>query len=134
MEYEELLERTYENLPEKVQTEERFEIPRFESFLQGNQTIIRNFSFVAEKLRRDPKLLMKYMTKELAAPGSIEGPRLILQGRFSDRVINDRLNNFVRELVLCHECKKPDTRIVDVGHGVKMIICEACGARRPAKV
>ena len=60
--YEQLLDDVYSNLPEKTTSTERFEIPKFEYFTEGNKTIIRNFKVVVEKIRRDPAQLIKYLT------------------------------------------------------------------------
>lgn len=120
-------------MPAKTTSGERFEMPIIDSMIEGNKTIIKNFEFVAEKLRRSPRLLMKFLAKELAAPASIEGARLTLQGKFTQKVLNDRLKLFVDMYVLCKECGKPDTNIAEGEHGKKMLICEACGARAPVK-
>ena len=132
-EYDELLKRVRAQIPEKTTTGERFEMPIIDSFSEGNKTIIKNFEFITNKLRRDPKMLIKFYTKELAVPISQEGPRLVLQAKFSDRALNDRLRLFVDLYVLCKECGKPDTNIVEREHGSKMLVCEACGARAPVK-
>ena len=132
--YEQLLDRTYSLIPEKAATAERFEIPIADSFTQGNKTIIKNFDFIAETLRRDREYLVKFLSRELAVPASLEGKRLVLAGRFNGRVINERIAAFTNAYVLCKECKKPDTKLVDVGRGVKTLVCEACGARSPVKM
>ena len=132
MNYEEMLEELYKQLPEKVLKKERFEPPTFESFIQGSQTVIRNFVDVAETLRRDPKHLFKYITRELATAGTIENKRLVLQGRFKEDVLNKKLMDYINEYVLCRECRRPDTSIVEI-EGVKQIRCEACGARAPVR-
>ena len=40
---------------------------------------------------------------------------------------------YLKEYVMCQECNKPDTEIID-RNGVKMLKCTACGALRPVKV
>ncbi len=130
--YEEMLDKAYEELPAKVQREERWEKPTFQSFIQGNKTIIKNFDSVAQNLRRDKEFIAKYFSKELAAPNSIEGGRLIIHTKVYDRVLNDKLNYFIDNYVICNECKKPDTKLADES-GVTMLVCEACGARAPVK-
>lgn len=132
VDYEELLKKAYEEMPKKSLARERFEPPVISSLIQGNKTIIKNFDVITTKLRRKPALLAKFFAKELAVPNTAEGGRLILQGKFSDRVLNERLMNFIGRYVLCKECKKPDTHIVEEG-GVKILVCEACGARSPVK-
>lgn len=130
--YESLLERIYEKLPKKALAKERFEEPRFSSFVQGNQTFIRNFDDVAIALRREPSHVLKYVSKELATAGNLDGKRGILQGKFREEQLNDRLHNYIAEYVICKECKKPDTQLVSL-EGVRYIRCEACGARAPVK-
>lgn len=132
-EYEQLLDKAYKAVPQKASTGERFEIPIAEVQPQGSKTIVRNFDFIASTLRRPPEQLMKYMQRELAVPTTIEGPRLVLHGKFNDRSINEKVRNFCDIFVLCKECKKPDTHIVPGEHGIKMLVCEACGARSPVR-
>ncbi len=127
--YEKLLDNIYENLPKQVMQKERFEIPTFESFTEGNKTVIKNFSVVVDKLRREKGILIKWLSKELAVPISEEGDRIILQRRTNSDIVNKKLEEFTQKFVLCKECKKPDTKIADAGHGLKQLVCEACGAR-----
>lgn len=134
MEYEKLLSRIYSALPEKSESGARFEMPVMDSFIQGNKTIIRNFDEIAQKLRRDGKELAKYFSRELAVPVTVEGSRAVVQGKFYDKFLNEKLQKYVKLCVLCKECKKADTKIVEVERGVKMVVCEACGARFPAVV
>jgi translation initiation factor 2 subunit 2 len=133
LDYGKLLERGYSQIPEKTTSGERFEMPVIDSITEGNKTIIRNFEFIANKLRRTPQSLAKFFTKELAVPASLEGPRFVLSGRFTDRVLAERLKLFAELYVLCKECRKPDTNIRDSPHGGRMLVCEACGARAPVK-
>ncbi|MBM3229925.1 translation initiation factor IF-2 subunit beta, partial [Candidatus Parvarchaeota archaeon] len=50
-----------------------------------------------------------------------------------DRAINEKLSDFINSYVVCKECKKPDTRLMEGQHGIKTLVCEACGARAPVK-
>lgn len=132
-EYEKLLEKAYSLLPEKAIGKERFEIPVVESITQGNKTIIKNFEAIALTLRRKPYEITKYLSRELAVPISVEGQRLVLQAKFYDRVLNEKIKNYTETYVICKECKKPDTKIVEMGRGLRMLVCEACGARSPVR-
>ena len=129
-EYEKLLGNIYSNLPEKVTTTERFEIPKFEFFTEGNKTIIKNFKAVCDKIRRDQDSVCKYFSKELAVPVGVQGERLILQRKLMGDIINKKLEEFVLKFVMCRQCNRPDTHIQEAGHGLKQLICESCGARR----
>ncbi|MBI4399764.1 translation initiation factor IF-2 subunit beta [Candidatus Micrarchaeota archaeon] len=131
--YEELLDKGYKSLPEKVLRHERFEIPLVESFNQGSKTILKNFDFISQTLRRKPEEIVKYLTKELAVPISIEGQRLILQSKFNERILNEKIKSYCETFVICKECKKPDTKLQELERGRRMLVCEACGARAPVR-
>ena len=131
--YEKLLDRARAALPEKTQTFERFETPAIDSFLQGSKTIIRNFDAILQKVRRPPAMLAKYFSRELAVPASVDGNKLVLNGKFYERNLRDKLQAFVDAAVVCKECKRPDTKIQEK-EGLKTMVCEACGARAPVKL
>ncbi len=131
--YESMLDRARGALPEKTMAFERFETPAIESMLQGSKTIIRNFDVILQKIRRPPEMLSKYFSKELAIPATIEGSRLVLHGKFYERNLRDKFQAFVDAAVVCKECKRPDTKIVEKD-GVKTLVCDACGARSPVKI
>lgn len=128
MEYEEMLDRIYDSLPEKTKKHERFEMPVADSFVQGNKTIVKNFSAILKTINRDERHLFKFLTKETATAASIDDSgRLILNGKFSQEQVNQLLRNYITQFVLCPECKRPDTHTIEK-QGVKMLKCEACGA------
>lgn len=129
--YEELLKKALEKAKART-SGERFEMPKAEMTGQGAQTIIRNFSQIAAALRREEKHLMKYFAKELAAPAHLEGVRAVFQGSIQSRMVQQKLESYVKEYVLCKECGKPDTKLVKEG-GITILKCEACGARAPVK-
>ncbi len=131
--YEELLKRARSALPEKTLAFERFEPPVPEIQVQGAKTILRNFEVICTKLRREPALLSKYLSKELAVPATIDGGKLILHGKVYERSLNEKMANFISSYVVCKECKRPDTKLVDGTHGIRTLVCEACGARAPAR-
>ncbi|MEW6721899.1 MAG: translation initiation factor IF-2 subunit beta [Candidatus Micrarchaeota archaeon] len=129
--YERLLDDIYKKLPEKAKhSGERFEMPKFEWFTEGNKTILKNFKAVCDKIRRDPAVLSKYLTKELAVPAEVAGDRLVLQRKLMGDMINRKLEEFIVKYVMCKECNRPDTHIEDLGHRVRELVCEACGARK----
>ena len=131
--YEEMLKRARAALPEKTLAFERFEPPTPEVQIQGAKTILRNFEVICTKVRREPALLSKYLSKELAVPATIDGGKLVLHGKVYERVLNEKMSNFISSYVVCKECKRPDTKLVDGPHGIRTLVCEACGARAPAR-
>ena len=132
MDYEKLLNKAYEKLPEKVKTPDRFEIPIVETIVQGNKTIIRNFTQIYQTLRRDPKHLLKFLTKELATPANFDGSRLILQSRIPRSLIQKKLEAYVKDYVICKECGRPDTKLIKEDR-ITFLKCEACGAKASVK-
>ena len=130
--YDELLKRAMSKVPKKTGTGERFEMPRIDAVAQGSQTIIKNFGDITTKLRRDPNHLMKFLTKELAVPGSTDGTRASFQGRLSYRMLVGKLELYVKEYVICKVCGRPDTKLVKEGR-IDQMKCEACGARSAVK-
>lgn len=133
MNYEEMLDRIYQKLPEKKVSGERFEIPSANSFVEGNKTIVTNFDEVCSKIRRKKEEVAKYLFKEMAVPGSIQGERLVLQGKINAKLLNSKIATYVEQLVICKECKRPDTHI-ELHGNVKVLVCEACGAKAPVKI
>ncbi len=129
--YDQLLDKLYAALPKKnTNTGVRFECPIVEVLNQGNKTIVKNFDGACSKLRRKPDEVAKYLYKELAVPGETQqGGRLLLHGKFRDRQVNEKLNDYCKTRVLCSQCSKPDTHIETTGdRHVKVLKCEACGA------
>lgn len=132
--YNKLLEKAYKNMPTVQEGEDRFELPDLEILTQGNKTIIRNFLDVCKVLRREPKEIGKYLSKELAVPYVIDGKRLIFNGVVNSKLISTKLMDFVVRYVRCKTCGKHDSHFEQVDKNVKMLVCEACGARNPIKL
>lgn len=129
-----MLDELYAKLPKRAVRNERFEVPLADVLIVGTKTVVKNFEQMCAYLRRSPHDVAKYLFKELAVPGVIEGPRLVLQGRISPRGVNERIAAYVKAAVFCKECGKPDTNIVGSDRSVRMLHCEACGARSPIRV
>lgn len=130
--YEQMLDELQKNLPKQTSSGERFELPAFDSFNEGGQTLVKNINEVAGKLRREPKHLFKFLLKELAVPGTYDGKRAVLNSKFRPEVINQKLTMYIKEYVLCTQCGKYDTNLTTF-EGVKCKRCEVCGARSPVK-
>jgi len=126
--YNRLLEVAFDKMPKKVQDKDRFQIPQAATEIQGNKTLVRNFSDIADILRREPSHLAKYLFKELATPGTIQGSILILQTKLSPAIIQKKIESYINEYVYCKVCSEPDTRFVKEGR-ITYVQCDACGSR-----
>ncbi len=131
--YDKLLDDAYSNLPDKAkQHESRFEIPQLQIVMQSNKTIIKDFTQICEKIRREPRSVTKFLSRELAAPASVQANALWIYGKFNSRKVIEKFNKYVKKYVLCATCGKPDTHIIEQDK-VKILVCEACGARTPIR-
>jgi translation initiation factor 2 subunit 2 len=130
MTYEQLLEEAYKKVKQTNTSSERFEIPKIEGHFEGKKTILTNFYQIASYLRRDPWHFQKFMLKELAAAGQREGERLVLNIKVPSTKINQKIEDYINEFVLCKECKKPDTEIIKQDR-ISFVHCLACGAKHP---
>jgi translation initiation factor 2 subunit 2 len=130
LKYEELLERVMEKLPKKAISRERFQMPRGDIFYQGNTTVIKNFSAITDLINRDSQHFLSYLLNELGTSGIREGDRAVFQGKIPKDRIQERITNYIDLYVICHECRRPDTRLIREGRTL-ILKCDACGAIRP---
>jgi len=128
--YEELLVKAYHSIPQKALTHERFEIPRVESFIQGNKTIVRGMGELIRNMRREKKHFLKWLTKETALPITENNNQLLINGKIGAIQLNKLIEAYFNQFVLCPECKKPDTQVI-TQDGIHFLKCEACGAIKP---
>ncbi|MBU2100811.1 translation initiation factor IF-2 subunit beta [Candidatus Micrarchaeota archaeon] len=127
MKYEKMLDRLYLSLPEQTKTKERFEMPKVESHIQGQKTIIKNASAILKAIHREEKHLVKFITKDLGVPTAFSEGRIVITGKLGEKQITNTIENYIKNYVLCRECSKPDTKFIEM-QGIKMMKCEACGA------
>lgn len=130
--YEKLLEKARKEVPKKVLEVCRFEIPKVKGHFQGNKTVINNFNQIANIFHRDIKHIMKFILKELATPGELTKTALILGAKIPSARINEKIEKYAKEFVLCKECNKPETKLIKEGE-VTILRCLACGARHSVK-
>jgi translation initiation factor 2 subunit 2 len=130
--YEELLNEAYRKIKKPEGNGERFEISKAEGHFEGKKTIITNFLQIADYIRRKPEHFQKFLLKELASSGQMEGDRLVLNLKVPSAKINQKIEEYVKEFVLCKECGKPDTELIKDANSRQMFIhCLACGAKHP---
>jgi len=130
--YESLLSKAYKEVKIVVGKNERFEVPKVEGEVSGKNTIITNMGAIAGYIRRPIEQLSKYLQKELAVSGKVDKDKLVLNTKLSSSRVNEKIEQYVKEFVLCKECGKPDTEMI-AEKGVKFKHCLACGAKNPIK-
>jgi translation initiation factor 2 subunit 2 len=126
--YEQLLEDAYSRIKKVESNGDRFEIPKVQGHFEGKKTYITNFFQIASYIRREHSHFQKFLLKELATSGQIEGDRLVLNNRVPSTKINEKIESYIKEFVICKECGKPDTELVKEDR-LTFIRCLACGAK-----
>jgi len=130
--YETLLTQAYKEVKSVKTNSDRFEIPKVEGFIEGKKTILSNFFQIASYIRRSPEHFQKFILKELATSGQKEGDRLILNNKVPSSKINQKIEEYAKEFVICKECGKPDTELQKEGK-FNFIHCLACGAKHSVR-
>jgi len=128
MDYESMLDRGKDKLPENTVATERFTIPKVAGHLEGNKTVISNFLQIANTIRRNPEHLLKYISRETAAKGEIKKQLLVFNTKIPSQKINEKIEQYVETYVICKECGKPDTKLTKEGV-ITFVRCQACGAK-----
>jgi len=126
--YDELLERAHEKIPDNVKKLTRFEIPTVELRTEGKNSFILNFNKIINVLNRDRKHFVGIFLKKAGTMGEIRGNQLFLKGIYKDQVLNKLIESYTKTYVLCSVCNKPDTEILREGKKL-YLKCGACGAR-----
>ncbi|WP_276301637.1 translation initiation factor IF-2 subunit beta [Halorussus lipolyticus] len=129
--YDDHLERAMDEAPEIQGNGDRFDVPEADVRQEGNVTVYENFQDTLDRLGRDEDHVLKFLQDELGTSAHIdESGRARLTGEFGQRRIEDAIEEYTDEYVLCPECGLPDTRL-EREQGAVLLRCEACGARSP---
>lgn len=131
--YSVLLSRAKERLPQPDEGSERWEVPQAEVMIEGKTTVLRNLESLASDLRREPQEVFQFLVRELGTSGNIDGKRAIFKGQLGGTQVQERIKAYAETYVICHECRKPDTRLVK-NDRILVMECEACGAHRSVRV
>ena len=108
-------------------------MPQPDIMIEGSQTILRNFSEIVDAMDRDANHVFQYLLNELGTSGSREQVRIMLKGKVPPKRIKEKIVSYVKTLILCGECKAPDTRFVREDR-TTLLKCQACGATRPVRL
>tara|TARA_B000000475_G_C15919791_1_gene416157 strand:+ start:179 stop:505 length:327 start_codon:yes stop_codon:yes gene_type:complete len=108
-------------------------MPNPEILVEGNQTIIRNFSAIVDAMDRDANHVYQYLINELGTSGTREQVRVMLKGRVPPKRIKEKIVGYVKTYILCGQCKAPDTRFIKEER-TTLLKCQACGATRPVRL
>jgi len=130
--YDDLLKRACEQMPEVQAKRERLEMPRIMIQTVGMRTIISNFKEISDALDRDPQHILKFLTREMATAATFHDSRAIFQGKFRTDSFERLLQRYLEGYVTCPVCKRPDTKLVKEKR-LAFLVCNACGAKSSIK-
>jgi len=130
--YQELLDKGYENIPDNVKKLSRFEIPKVQIRIEAKNTYITNFNKIINTLNRDRKHFIVEFLKKVGTMGEMRGQHLFLKGVYKEQVLNRIIELYSKTYVLCKICNKPDTEIQREGKK-RFLKCTACGAHEEIK-
>ncbi|MCI0496769.1 MAG: translation initiation factor IF-2 subunit beta [Thermoplasmata archaeon] len=132
--YMKLLETAKAELGEVKAEEGRFNLPEVDSFIEGKTTIFRNFGVIVDMIARDTEHVLQHLIKDIGAPGVLDDSgRLIIKARVVKEDLQKKVDAYFETYVLCSECGRPDTHLIKEGR-TQVVICDACGGRRPVHV
>jgi len=131
--YDELITRAMKIINEKnpqLGEKKRFVMkPPQASRVGTKKTAFTNFTEICKSLKRDPKHVMQYLLAEMGTSGSVDGTsQLILKGKFQVKHFEEVLRKYIKEYLLCHTCKSPDTEMLKEGR-LYFLQCKTCGSR-----
>ncbi|MDD5417920.1 MAG: translation initiation factor IF-2 subunit beta [Candidatus Nanoarchaeia archaeon] len=133
MDYNEMLKKARETMPEISISKSRFEVPEPNVANQGKKTVLLNFNKITEYIQRDTDDILKFLTRELATSAVIEGHKAVFTGKFSRKQIADKINRYVSMYVKCGECGRFETKLKKEDR-ITYMECMACGAKKPVIV
>lgn len=111
----------------------RYTMPKLLLTIEGKasntRTILTNLSSISLSLKRPSSLLLKYIGYERGTKTEIKHNKHSLRGNFTDYDIQDLIYKFIKELVLCAECKNPETYYIIEKDKCLYMKCYACGAK-----
>ncbi|XP_021723302.1 eukaryotic translation initiation factor 2 subunit beta-like isoform X2 [Chenopodium quinoa] len=134
-EYKELLQRVYsfllEHNPQLAEDKRRSVLRPPLIFSEGStQTVFVNIMDLCKTMHRRPEQLVNFLLIKLGTSGSLdEENRLIIRGRFAPKSLEDLLQRYINEYVLCNICRTPDTILSKENH-IFLLQCELCGSER----
>ena len=94
----------------------------------ASKTIVSNLKEIGAALRVEAAVIMKFLAYNLATSSS----SVSLKGHHETARVEQEIEQFIEEYVLCPECKYPEISLSVCG-GKLMYSCAACGSARALK-
>ncbi|CAD8135886.1 unnamed protein product [Paramecium pentaurelia] len=98
--------------------------------IKGARTIWQNYSQICNQIKMNSKLVNQYFYAQFWGKVSIRNEQMIILGqRIKSKVIQSYLREFLKEQLICQQCKMADTKLVK-DRKIKLISkeCTTCKA------
>ena len=114
----------------------RYKMPAITTKIEGRgngiKTVIENCVAVAEALNRPPEYVAKHFGFELGAQVQMDAKneKYIVNGSHTSQTLQDKLDIFIKNWILCELCENPETSLKVYGDKKNPDIdsnCKACG-------
>jgi len=102
-------------------------VPELKIHIQGQKTILENFTKIVTEFKREPKHIKKYISTELGVQTKIKGDQLEIGSIIRDDTLRKTLEAYVEVYITCPKCGKPDTRFKSQSKKKVEVQCLACG-------
>lgn len=89
---------------------------------KANTTVWTNSAQISHQLYRDPAELVKYLQRKLGTNTRLANGEIVIKGSFTVQQLEDYLETYIQEFVLCPQCGNPETALIDDSR-----VCKACG-------
>ena len=120
----------------------RYRMPPIEIKIEGRgngiRTVVSNITAIADALNRPPDLILRYFGLELGTqstwtsdPDTLGAGKGHVNGVHTTAVLQSALGRFQELVVLCNNCRLPETVLGVSRAGVVRQTCSACGTRAP---
>lgn len=98
--------------------------------VKNNKTIIENLNIISSEINRDHSDVSKYLSINLNTSFSIHLKTVILNGTFETLYLDDILEKFITEYVICEKCGNPETVFGYPRQSTVGITCNSCGHQK----
>lgn len=127
-----LLKKAYADIANinKNPTSKKFLLVKPDVVFSNRKTYVRNFIEISLILKRDQSDVKLYFENELKVVSSVDAnDMLVLCGRYTQQGVETVLINYIKQNVLCPECRSSDTEIIKENR-ITFIKCNRCYTKK----
>lgn len=126
--YDELLYRLHQ-LRSTDEVYKKVNLPPLKVVKKNRSSIFANFNVFVQRLNRSKEHISEFYKTETGLVNSINGEgQLIIQGMFSEAKCESIMRNYIKEFVMCKQCKGLSTDLLKE-NGLTFISCNQCSAK-----